>query len=90
MAVTAMANAPQKVTLTIALGMFAPPAFAPTAPSTARNNSDAKATIGTVSPGGATKTIIRGKAAPTVNDPAEASAAWTGRAVVASDIPSSS
>jgi hypothetical protein len=39
---------------------------------------------------GETSTINRGMAAPTANVAAEVSAAWTGRAVVISEIPSSS
>lgn len=40
-AVTAIAAAPQKATRAVARGMAAPPALAPSAPSTARNTSEA-------------------------------------------------
>jgi hypothetical protein len=43
-AVIAIANAPQKVTRTVALSILAPPALAPMAPSTARNNKEEIAT----------------------------------------------
>jgi len=43
-AVKAIASAPHKVTRSVALIMLAPPAFAPRAPSKARNKSDAIAT----------------------------------------------
>ena len=48
------------------------------------------ATTGTSRPAGDTSTISSGMAAPTVKVAAEVSAAWIGRAVVASEIPSSS
>jgi hypothetical protein len=44
-AVTAMASAPQKVTRAVARTRGAPPAFAPSAPSTARNTSEAADTV---------------------------------------------
>lgn len=89
-AVSARANAPQNVTRMVARRMFAPPAFAPITPRTARKASDAPETIGTSALLGDTTTISNGMAAPTENIAAEASAAWTGRATLISDIPSSS
>src|SRR5665213_924389 len=89
-AVRAIARAPQNVTRAVARRMFAPPAFAPIAPRTARKPKDAANTIGTSAPGGDITTISKGIAAPTENDAAEVSAACTGRAVVISEIPSSS
>lgn len=44
-AVTAMASTPQKVTRTVARTTGAPPALAPSAPSTARNTSEAADTV---------------------------------------------
>jgi hypothetical protein len=46
--------------------------------------------MGTSAPAGDTTTMSTGIAAPTENDAAEVSAARTGRAVVVSEIPSSS
>ena len=43
-AVTAIAKAPQNVTRMVALSIGAPPAFAATAPSNARNTRDARQT----------------------------------------------
>ena len=80
----------QKVTRMVARRMFAPPAFAPIAPRTARKASDATETIGTSALPGDTITISNGMAAPNENIAAEASAAWTGRAAVISEMPSSS
>ena len=84
------ANAPQKVTRNVARKMFAPPAFAPIAPNKARKPNDAADTIGTSTFVGETTTISNGMAAPTENITADVSAACTGRAVVISEIPSSS
>ncbi len=44
-AVTAMASTPQNVTRAVARAMGAPPALAPSAPSTARNTSEAPDTV---------------------------------------------
>ena len=44
-AVTAIASAPQTVTRAVARAIGAPPAFAPSAPSTARNTSEAPDTV---------------------------------------------
>jgi hypothetical protein len=89
-AVRAIANAPQKVTRAVARRTFAPPVIAPIAPRSARKAKDAADTIGTSAPAGATTTMSKGMAAPTENVAAEVSAACTGRAVVISEIPSSS
>ena len=52
--------------------------------------NDAEETSGTSAPAGATTTMSKGMAAPAENDAAEVNAAWMGRAVVISEIPSSS
>ena len=89
-AVKAIASAPQNVTRAVPRRMFAPPARAPIAPRKARKARDAADTMATSAPAGDTKTMSRGMAAPTENDAADVSAACTGRAVVISEIPSSS
>src|SRR6185312_11091568 len=81
-AVTPSASAPQNVTRIVARSIFAPPAFAPIAPSRAKKPNDAAETIGTSKLAGETTTISNGIAAPTENITAEVSAACTGRAVV--------
>lgn len=88
--VSAIAKAPQNITLAVARQMFAPPAFAPTAPNRARKANEATDTIGTIALNGKSATIINGMAAPTEKVAAGASAACAGRAVAISDIPSSS
>ena len=85
-----MASAPQNVTRAVARKTFAPPALAPIAPRRARNPKDAADTMGTSAFAGDTTTMIKGMAAPTANVAAEVNAACTGRAVVISEIPSSS
>ena len=89
-AVSAMASAPQKVTRTAALVTLAPPTFAPTPPKRARNTREAALTPALSSWAGIRRTISKGRAAPTANVAAEVNAAWIGRAVVISDMPSSS
>ena len=89
-AVKAMASAPQNVTRTVARPTSAPRAFAPTAPNSARNRSDASETATTRKGAGVMNTISKGSAAPIANVAAEVNAAWTGRAVVISEMPSSS
>ena len=89
-AVMAMANAPQNVTRVVARMMFAPPAFAPTAPSRARKPRDAMDTTGPRIRGGDTTTMSNGMAAPMENVAADVRAACTGRAAVISEMPSSS
>jgi hypothetical protein len=88
--VSAIASAPQNVTRAVARTTFAPPALAPIAPRSARKCSDAADTIGTSAPAGETITMSKGMAAPTEKVTADVSAACTGRAVVTSEIPSSS
>ena len=89
-AVRAIAKAPQNVTRTMARRTFAPPARPPIAPRSARKPKDAADTIGTSKLAGDTTTISKGTAAPVENVTADVSAACTGRAVVISEIPSSS
>lgn len=89
-AVIPRANAPQNVTRNVVRRMFATPAFAPIAPSKARKPNEAADTVGTSTFTGETTTISNGIAAPTENITADVSAACTGRAVVISEIPSSS
>ena len=89
-AVKAIASAPQDITRTVPHGTSAPPTFAPIAPRTARKPKDAADTMGTSAPAGDTTTMSKGMAAPKENDTADVSAACTGRAVVISEIPSSS
>lgn len=86
----AMARAPQKITRIMGLITSAPPAFAPTIPSSTRKISDPAATTGSSRTVGAKTRSTNGAAAPTENVAADASAACTGRAVVACEIPSSS
>ena len=59
-------------------------------PSTARNNSELPETTHISADAGTSTTTISGKAAPTENVAADAIAAWTGRAVSISEMPSSS
>ena len=89
-AVIPSAIAPQNVTRKVARRMLEPPAFPPIAPSKARKPNDAADTVGTSTFTGETTTISNGIAAPTENITAAGSAACTGRAVVISEIPSSS
>src|ERR1700674_2320133 len=88
--VRAIAKAPQNVTRAVARRTFAPPVLAPIAPRRARKPNDAADTRGTSAPGGDTTTMSKGRPAPTENDAADVSAAWTGRAAVVSEIPNSS
>jgi hypothetical protein len=89
-AVSAIASAPQNVTRCVGLKTPAPPALAPMAPSSARNASDAKETVVTSIDAGDTMTMGSGIAAPAAKVAADVKAAWIGRAVVISEIPSSS
>ena len=59
-------------------------------PNTARETREAAATEGIATLHEARETVASGSAAPTAKVPADASAAWIGRAVVASVMPSSS
>lgn len=74
-AVTAMANAPQKVTRIVAPIIMAPPACAPAAPSNVRNTNDAIKTDQTTSAVGTMSAMISGNAAPRENEAADARAA---------------
>ena len=74
-AVSAIANAPQKVTRAMDFQMGAPPARAAKAPNKARKNSELPETTQTSLVVDTTKTSNNGKAAPTVKVAAEAKAA---------------
>ena len=89
-AVSPIANAPQNVTRTVGFSKPAPPAFAPIAPSRARNSSDPTETTGIRTFDGEPRTSRSGAAAPTEKVAADANAACTGRAVLVSEMPSSS
>src|SRR5581483_10684152 len=88
--VAAMASAPQNATRSAPIQGEAPPTRAASAPRAARKTRDAAETTRTVWEDGANMTVRMGKAAPTVNVAAEASAACRGRAVNFSESPSSS
>ena len=89
-AVMAMANAPQKTTRTTERPMGAPPVLAPRAPSTAKPIKAEPATQTTKLDMGAMAATTKGRAAPAEKVMAEVIAAWMGRAVVISEMPSSS
>jgi hypothetical protein len=89
-AVRVIARAPQNVSRKVGIRILAPPALAPIAQRSARKINEPRATIGSKSAGGETRTSISGAAAPTEKVAADASAACTGRAVLISEIPSSS
>jgi hypothetical protein len=74
-AVSAMAKAPQKTTRAAARQTFAPPAWAPTAPSTASVTSEAVVTMGMIMPAGEMMTASSGMAAPEANVAADVRAA---------------
>jgi hypothetical protein len=74
-AVRAIASAPQNVTRAVARRIFAPPAFAPMAPRSARKPKDAADTIGTSALAGDTTTMSKGIAAPAEKVAADVSAA---------------
>src|SRR6185295_5642420 len=74
-AVSAIASAPQNVTLKAAFVTGAPPACAPNPPRIARNKMDVPATTGISAVLGVTRTVNKGMAAPTAKVPAEAKAA---------------
>lgn len=80
-AVSASANAPQKVTRTAARKTPAPPAFAPMAPSSAKHPREAAETMGMIASRGAIPTTRSGSAAPAAKVTAEVKAACTGRAL---------
>ena len=89
-AVNTIARAPQKATRMTDANTGAPPARAATRPNSARKRSELPARPHIGAEAGSTRTIRRGRAAPTANVPAEANAACTGRAAKVSEIPSSS
>ena len=74
-AVTAMANAPQNVTRSAPLIVFAPPAHAAKPPKSARNSREIPATKGGRLAAGAMMTVKRGMAAPLAKVIADVSAA---------------
>src|SRR5512143_2639445 len=87
-AVKAIAKAPQKVTRAAAVITEAPPARAAREPNRVRNRSELPATIQRSAESGTSRTIKRGMAAPTAKVAADANAAWIGRAVIVSEMPS--
>ena len=85
-----MASAPQKVTRKALVQTFAPPAFAASTPSNARNANEV-ALIHAIRFGPAARAVTpNGRAAPTAKLAAEESAAWIGHALSVSEMPSSS
>src|SRR5450631_3007337 len=89
-AVNAMASAPQNVTRIAPTVIPAPPARAASPPRMARNTSEVPETRGIRPAAGAMAVTRRGMAAPMAKLPADANAAWIGRARRVSEIPSSS
>ena len=89
-AVAAIARAPQNATLAAPRTKPAPPADAPSPPRIARPMSVDAATRRAISVSGTSGATISGTTAPAAKVSAETSAAWTGRAVTVSDMPSSS
>ena len=77
-AVTAMASAPQKPTLSAGFIIGAPPAQAPSAPSRTRKTKAAAGTALTRDAGGARNAARVGSAAPSEKATADAKAAWIG------------
>jgi hypothetical protein len=89
-AVIAIASAPQKVTRHAPIRTPAPPARAATAPNKARKKNAVADIHGIRLCAGANVVTASGSAAPTAKLAADASAAWTGRALWSSEMPSSS
>ena len=89
-AVKAIASAPQKTTLIVGRRIAAPPVLAPIMPSNPRKTNEPIETTGSNQGDGETSVRTRGAAAPREKVAAEAKAACTGRAVLISEIPSSS
>jgi len=89
-AVATMASAPQSITRVAALTVPAPPARAEMAPSNPRLISEAMETAGIALETGAIAMAASGRMAPTENVAAEVKAAWTGRELTVSEMPSSS
>src|ERR1019366_3864775 len=88
--VIAMASAPQKVTRIAPLITLAPPACAANPPRSARNSSEVPDTKGINPASGDMAVTKRGRTAPMAKLPADAHAAWIGRARRVSEMPSSS
>src|SRR3989338_1126131 len=86
-AVTAIATAPQNVTRSTPRQTEAPPALAPTAPSSARKASDSPVTQSVIVASGTSAAVAKGSAAPTAKVSADAPAATKGLASVCSEIP---
>jgi hypothetical protein len=80
-AVNAIASAPQNVTRMVPRIIPAPPVRAAKAPNAAKKTSEVADTITMALPIGTIAAVINGIAAPTANVAADASAAWTGRAL---------
>ena len=89
-AVIPIASPPQNVTRIVLGATFAPPARAASAPKSARESSEVPATKIIRLAAGAAALTMRGMAAPRAKQLADASAAWVGRALSVSDMPSSS
>src|ERR1700733_13943318 len=89
-AVTPMASAPQKPTLSAGFTIGAPPSQAPSAPSATRKTNAAAGTASTMAPGGATNATNVGSAAPSEKATADVKAAWIGLGSAPSLDPSSS
>ena len=75
-AVTAMASAVQKPTLSAGFTIGAPPAQAPSAPSAARKTNAAAGTGLAMAPCGARNAVSVGDSSPSENASADANAAW--------------
>jgi len=89
-AVTAIASAPQNVARIVPVATFAPPVRDAHPPKVARQTRDVADTKGMTSDRGTIAVTNRGTAAPTEKLMADAVAAWIGRALKVSEIPSSS
>ena len=89
-AVTAIASAPQNVTRIAPMVTPAPPTRAANPPRSARNTREVPDTRGIRVASGVMAVTKIGMAAPAAKLPADANAAWIGRAARASDMPSSS
>jgi hypothetical protein len=90
LAVMPIASAPQNITRSAPFTTAAPPARAATPPRRARKIKDIPATNGIKTRCGARLEIRRGSPAPTAKLTADVSAAWIGRALRTSVMPSSS
>lgn len=88
--VPAMANAPQETTLMTALAIGAPPTLAPIAPSKAKERRAVATTAAMIDVAGENRVARIGTEAAALNVTPEAIAAWNGRALCVSTIPTSS